>query len=209
MKITLNTGGGFPFGFGGSKPNSIGRVIGKVVALMVSFGGLTVTYFSMRAVLAVGGFCAEGGPYQIAVHCPEGIVVLMPLGMMSMVFAALVYIFIPLRNSPQWALLFWSALFGALGWNFLDFALNPPVGDTIAWGWMISAVMFGLMAAVPLLFLLFTGKLGKILFGEEDKGVTVEVSGPYDSQGLLVALHFLAAAGGVYIGHSIFFAFAA
>ncbi len=47
-------------------------------------------------------------------------------------------------------LLAWSALFGSLGWNFLDYGvLNPPSGQ-VEWGWAVCAVVFLAMAVVPL-----------------------------------------------------------
>ena len=33
---------------------------------------LTWTFFSMRAVMNVGGSCADGGPYVSAQPCPDG-----------------------------------------------------------------------------------------------------------------------------------------
>ena len=48
----------------------------------------------------------------------------------------------------------WPALFLSLGWNFLEFGLKPPGAEPgeLAWGWLICAVVFGLMGGVPLVF---------------------------------------------------------
>lgn len=45
-----------------------------VVGLAAS---LTFVFLGMRAVMDVGGFCAEGGPYEIQTPCPEGVPLLM------------------------------------------------------------------------------------------------------------------------------------
>ena len=116
----------------------------------------------MRAVLDVGGYCAEGGPYVIAQHCPDGVALLLPLaifaglgcaGLMGWKGAAL--------GGPYAGLvaLAWPALFISLGWNFLQFALFPPPPDTgIELGWLIPGVLFVIMGAAPLVGYLPGGK---------------------------------------------------
>jgi hypothetical protein len=55
------------------------------------------------------------------------------------------------------SLLMWSALFGALGWNFLHFAINPPKGQSSTGGWIASGAVFELMALgglIPVLVLI-------------------------------------------------------
>jgi hypothetical protein len=44
------------------------------------------------------------------------------------------------------SLLMWGALFGALGWNFVDLGLDPPGPDERAWGWIVSGAGFWLLA---------------------------------------------------------------
>ncbi|MEP7157987.1 MAG: hypothetical protein ABI797_01045 [Chloroflexota bacterium] len=119
---------------------------------------LTLVFLAMRAVMDVGGFCAEGGPYEIQTHCPEGVVVLMPLAIFGGIGAAALMawkgaqiggIFVALVG------LAWPALFISLGWNFLEYALWPPPPDTgIVLGWLIPGVIFVIMGAVPLLLVL-------------------------------------------------------
>ena len=46
---------------------------------------LTLVFLAMRAVMDVGGFCAEGGPYVIETHCPEGV----PLVLIGGIFGLL------------------------------------------------------------------------------------------------------------------------
>src|SRR5262249_24723134 len=49
----------------------------------------------------------------------------------------------------------WPALFLSLGFNFLEYGLDPA-GDATGpeWGWLFCAAVFALMGAVPLLVLL-------------------------------------------------------
>jgi hypothetical protein len=51
----------------------------------------------------------------------------------------------------------WPALFLSLGWNFLEYGLDPPGAAGVAPGWLVCAVVFGLMGAVPLWILLRAG----------------------------------------------------
>jgi hypothetical protein len=37
-------------------------------------------------------------------------------------------------------------LFLALGWNFIEFGLDPPGGEGTVWGWLIPGVLFWVMA---------------------------------------------------------------
>ena len=48
----------------------------------------------------------------------------------------------------------WSALFLALGWNFLEYGFDPPAGGTSP-GWLVCGFVFVLMGGVPLALLLW------------------------------------------------------
>jgi hypothetical protein len=121
--------------------------ISVVVLCLVAMGvGTAWLYWPMRAVLEVGGACAEGGPYVIETPCPDGSTTFLILGVplwMAGVFIGLVAATIqaPLPVFPGWAL-----LFGALGWNFLDYGLHAdPSGNVVA-SWIVCAIVFWLMA---------------------------------------------------------------
>lgn len=126
---------------------------GAAIGIAGTAAGITLVFLGMRAVMDIGGFCAEGGPYEIAAHCPDGATPALLLGMfMGMASAALGSAF-GIRIGGIWAtvpVLAWAGLFGSLGWNFMDYGLfNAP--DGIELGWAIPGVMFWVMAAVPLL----------------------------------------------------------
>lgn len=110
-------------------------------------------YMGMRAVMGVGGFCAEGGPFVIEQRCPKGVPLLVTGGLLGgLVFYGL-YLWQTIKHKvPSFAMLGWSALFLSLGWNFLEFGFNPPgQSGGLAWGWIVCAIVFGLMGGLPLL----------------------------------------------------------
>jgi hypothetical protein len=132
--------------------------------VMVS-AGITMLFLAMRDVMNVGGACASGAtPYVSAVPCPNT-AWMAPVG----IFGGLIGLFMAGGAKPSGAptvLPFaWSALFLALGWNFAEFGVNPPDGSSVAVGWIVCAVLFGLMGGLPLLLLLKPKNLRKYLWG--------------------------------------------
>jgi hypothetical protein len=122
-------------------------------------GCIVVIFLGMRAILDIGGFCAEGGPYEIQTHCPEGVPLLMMLAIPGLfLFGGLmIWRGSPIGGPYQAAVFFaWPALFLSLGWNFLEYGFFPPGGDGLAWGWLICGVVFVAMGAVPLWIVLST-----------------------------------------------------
>jgi len=133
---------------------------GNPVALLGVFIGavgfaasLTAVYRGMRDLMSTaGGFCASGGPYEIAAghQCTGSETGLL----MGGIFAMLLFGGILLGATSWWGhdsimglgLFMWAALFGALGWNFIDLGLNPPPHTSGAAGWIICGVVFWLMA---------------------------------------------------------------
>jgi hypothetical protein len=129
-----------------------GLIFAGVAGLAAS---ITAIFLSMRAVLDIGGACADGGPYVAAQPCPEGVALLLPLGIFGWFgFAALTAA--GTRTFAGWpsslAFLAWPALFISLGWNFLEFGFAPPEGG-IEMGFVVPGVVFMLMGGAPLVFL--------------------------------------------------------
>ena len=104
---------------------------------------LTWAYLAMRAVMDVGGTCAEGGPYEIAQPCPDGawmISVAIPV----LIAAAMLGSYVAFRlTAPNLLVPMWTVLFGTLGWNFLEYGFSD---DGPVWGWIVCGAMFELMA---------------------------------------------------------------
>jgi hypothetical protein len=122
--------------------------------------GIALMYLAMRAVMGVGGFCAEGGAFEIRQHCPKGVPLLMFAGIWGGLIMLGLYLWQASKyHVPSLVGLAWPALFLSLGYNFLDFGLHPPGPDGgLVWGWLICAVVFGLMGGLPLL------GFGKLVF---------------------------------------------
>jgi hypothetical protein len=123
-----------------------------LVGVAVLVGALTVAWRSMRAVMDIGGMCASGGPYHIAVRCPEGVdillIVAIPVGLLAVGMIA----WFGSRIGPGFAsvaALAWPALFLSLGWNFLEYGLAATGGWD--WAWLICGVLFVAMGGIPLL----------------------------------------------------------
>lgn len=131
----------------------VGLLIFFVGIAMMAYG-ITALWFGMREIMDVGGYCAEGGPYEIRQDCPDGAELLMLTG----IPAGVIGVFVTLigggkcgRGAGLLALLGWPALFVSLGYNFIDYAISPPEGMGDPVGWWISGVIFGLMGLPALL----------------------------------------------------------
>lgn len=190
---------------------------------------LTINWLCMRAIMAIGGFCAEGGAYQIAVHCPDAVEWLMPVSFITLFIGGGIYFASGSKNSPNWGVFFWTALFVALGWNFLDFAMHPGAGDDVV-GWWICGVLFMIMGFAPLL-IIQKDEWPKFLFGGNQVSLvprllsetprTQELNRKFgmtkstakmsenlpvqeESRLLLLLIHVVSTAGGIYLAILIF-----
>jgi hypothetical protein len=129
------------------------RLLGSLIGIAGVAMCLTLLYKSMRSVLAIGGSCASGNtPYVPAHQCPKGTAGTMTLAIFGgLIFLALFGICVNSRGK-LFTLLAWPALFLSLGWNFLDYGLNPNSGSGVSAGFLVSAVVFILMGGIPLVW---------------------------------------------------------
>jgi hypothetical protein len=105
----------------------------------------------MRDVMrSNGGFCASGGPYVIAQHCSHSDIALTLGGIGGIMIAGLVLVVTVNGLTGSGAglgLAMWAALFGVLGFNFMDLGLfHPPHHQGSSTGWIVCGVTFWLMA---------------------------------------------------------------
>ena len=128
----------------------------SVVLLVIGLAGLamciTLLYLGMRSVMDIGGQCADGGPYVIAQHCPDGATAAMFIGMFGLFLFGGIAMWGGVTIGDPWAeipLLAWTGLFGTLGWNFLDYGLVSPPDGQVGWGFLIPGVLFEIMAFGP------------------------------------------------------------
>jgi hypothetical protein len=143
--------------FGGS--DSTGPRGRDIALLLLSAAGLamciTLLFFGMRAVMDIGGACADGGPFLPVQPCPEGVPVLMMLGMFGLFLFGGLGFYAGSKVGGGWAalpLLAWPGLFLSLGWNFLEYGFWPPGGGGWEWGWLIPGFIFLIMGGAPLVF---------------------------------------------------------
>jgi hypothetical protein len=130
---------------------SLPATLGFLLALAGVAASLTVVFLSMRSVMEIGGACASGGGFVPARPCPDGVSGLLVGGIWAGLLLALVYIGLAARfGIPSLAGLLWPALFISLGWNFLEYAFDPPFGGEVATGWLIPGIVFMLMGGIPL-----------------------------------------------------------
>jgi hypothetical protein len=130
--------------------------IGVFLSVAALTACLTLLFLGMRSVMRIGGFCAEGGPFVIAHHCPKGIPGIMIGSIWGGLIFAGVYIWQAAKHdvAPSLIGLAWPALFLSLGWNFFEFGFRPPGGSGIAWGWIVPGILFALMGGIPLIFVI-------------------------------------------------------
>jgi hypothetical protein len=168
------------------------RLALPVAALLASLFVLGVmlvwVVLSMRAVMAVGGSCADGGPYVSAQPCPEGswvIGVAIPL----MLLAAFLGSFAAGRlSAPNLLVPMWLALFGSLGWNFLEFGFGDDTGMGV--GWIVCGVVFELMALPALVVMVIGGRTG----------ITARSGTPGSILGAWAVVYPLVGAAGALVG---------
>ena len=150
-------------GFRTMRRMSTGRLYRSIAGYLsgVALGSacLTLVFLGMRSVMEIGGACAEGGPFIPVQPCPDGAPIALIGGIFGLFGAAGLMIWFGSRLGGGYvSLVFlgWPALFISLGFNFLQFGLNPPAGflasetGSVEWGFVVPGVLFWIMGIVPL-----------------------------------------------------------
>jgi hypothetical protein len=143
-------------------------VVGFLIGIAGIAGSITVVFLGMRSVLDVGGQCASGGPYVIAVQCPDGTWTL-PLA----IFAGLGFAFLAVAGGTKIGGLYaslpglaWVGLFCSLGFNFLQWGIARPSDPTVDSSggpgliFVLLGLMFEVMGIVPLVTTLLAMRPG-------------------------------------------------
>jgi len=155
---------------------------------------LTILYQGMRGIMYLGGFVASGGPYAIA-HPAPGWVWIIPISVILVIITIFIGIGQGVKaGGPNLMFLSWSALFLALGWNFLAFGLGLPTDGKAVIGWLICALLFLPMGAIPLWIILTS------FFRDWGKKRTAGSSLPW----VFLWMQLLCAAAGIYLGIVLF-----
>ena len=128
------------------------RVAGAIAAWLVFAYSFTVLYQGVTILSGLGGFCANGGPYQIQTECPAVVATALPLGFIG-VFVAWLIAWVFQRGFSAPVLVWgWPILFVGLG---IEFFLSIPVSG--AFVGILCGTLFVIMGAAPLLFELRAG----------------------------------------------------
>ena len=173
-------------------------------AVMSAFGlfaGLAVLFMGMRGVMELGGFVARGGPYEIAHPAPDWVWVV-PLSIMAGFLCGGVHI-VAAARARGFVLygVVWVALFGSLGFNFLEYGFNPPeqMGAEYAWGWIASGVVFILMTLPAIV----TG-VRRVMPGTRELYAHSAVRTPLSAGPLYLIGHLIAIPAGAAAGLALF-----
>lgn len=124
------------------------RYLGMIASWVAFPLAFTVLFLGMRAVIAVGGYCAEGGPYVIATPCPGNVGLLMPASVFIGLAAVGVNLYLARGLGASLSLLAWPILFIGLSLNFLQAGLTP---DSMGGTGLFLGIMFFVMGVVPLI----------------------------------------------------------
>jgi hypothetical protein len=120
------------------------------IGVLISGGGivvgLTVLFLGMRAVMDIGGSCGAAGTPS----CPGHVGGLVPAAIWGGLIFAGLYLWQCMKHHvPSFVSLLWPALFLSLGYNFFDYAFR---NSTVAAGFLVCGIVFGLMGGLPLLY---------------------------------------------------------
>lgn len=136
------------------------RVAGSAASWFLFSLSFSLLFQVTMTVMALGGSCASGGPYEIAVECPDNVAAFAPLSIFGGLAAVGIAIaFAQGFGTPltTWA---WPTLFVGLGSAFL---LAFIFGQDIVG--LIIGVMFVVMGLVPLV-LEFRGSPQRVFLGQ-------------------------------------------
>lgn len=182
------------------------RTAGYLAGIAIGLMSITLLFLGMRAVMDVGGACAEGGPYVSAQPCPTGVPVAMVGGMFGLFAATGLIVWFGSRLGGRFAgivALGWPALFISLGFNFLDYGLRPPDGEAgPALGWLIPGIVFWLMGGAPLAIGIAAWREART--GRPDSRREGRTSPSPADPRLLAGLVVAAGLVGVWLGASLF-----
>lgn len=173
------------------RPFPLIRLTILVVAVALIALAIAWTYLGMRAVMDIGGACASGGPYVPVQACPAGADVMMSVGIPVLLLSTFAASGVAITlGAPTLILPMWVALFGSLGWNFLEYAFK---GDGVVIGWLVCGVIFEAMALPALALLVATNRIGLTM----DKA-------PTDSRWRWWLFYAVASVAGLWVGVASF-----
>lgn len=140
----------------------LARIAGSAFSWFLFVLSFTLLFHVSFTVLALGGYCASGGPYVIAVECPEAVAAFAPLSIFGGLIAVAISAFFSQGFGTPLTTWAWPVLFVGLGGAFL---LAFIFGQDIT-GLIIGGV-FIIMGLVPLV-LEIRGSVQRIFIGQRN-----------------------------------------
>ena len=139
--------------------NPVGRVVGSFASWLLFSFCMMLLIQGFFGLMAVGGSCADGGPYVSAQPCPEAVALFMPLSIFGGLAAVAIALIFTQGFGTSLLDLAWPILFCGLGAGFLwaFFATGDAVG-------LIIGGMFEIMGLVPLV-LAFRASTQRVFLG--------------------------------------------
>lgn len=121
------------------------RLLGAAVSWFGFALSFTLLVQAVFGLMTIGGSCASGGPYEIAVECPDSVALFAPLSIFMGLAAVGFGLFLSGGFGTPVTTWAWPILFCGLGSMFLlaFFATGDPTG-------LIIGVVFEIMGLVPL-----------------------------------------------------------
>lgn len=127
------------------RDSALTRVLGSAFGWFAGALALTLLYQAVSELAALGGFCARGGPFEIAVECTDAIVVFAPTSIVGGLAAVFLGALLAQGFGTLVLAFAWPALFSSLAVVFLRtfFVSGDPTG-------LLIGIMFVLMGLTPL-----------------------------------------------------------
>lgn len=125
-----------------------------VLALFATASLVGLIIMAALAVINIGGYCAEGGPYVIARHCPDGSALVLSVGIPLLFLLGFLYAMAKPSSWPSTFGWLWPVLFVGMAVAFFIGAANAPGG--IGWAAIVTGIVMLAIGLAPIV--IFTGR---------------------------------------------------
>lgn len=132
------------------------------------------------AVINIGGYCAEGGPYVIARHCPDGSALVLSLGIPLLFLLGFLYAMAKPSSWPSTFGWLWPVLFVGMAVAFFIGAANAPGG--IGWAAVVTGIVMLVIGIAPIV--IFAGRSSD----SSKPPLSSRLSGPAVAQGVVLVI---------------------
>ncbi|MEP6482302.1 MAG: hypothetical protein ABJA94_09875 [Rhodoglobus sp.] len=144
----------------GWRSRVVTRLTGAAASWFLFALSFALLYMSSSTVIGLGGFCASGGPYEIAVECPDSVVAFTPLSIFGGLIAVAIAVALAQGFGTPLTTWAWPTLFCGLGFAFLGgFISHQDITG------LLIGIMFEIMGLVPLVLEL-RGSPQRVLLGQ-------------------------------------------